>query len=50
MDMAPSLRAKADISPEYAILFQQIPFPRSMSDQAVDIISRFLGTLAKSST
>jgi len=44
MDMAPTLRAKANMgaSPEYAILFQQIPFPRAMSDNAVDIISRLL--------
>ena len=44
MDMAPSLRARANLgsSPEYAILFQQIPFPRAMSDNAVDIISRLL--------
>ena len=41
MDMTPTLRAKADrgASPEYAILFQQIPFPRSMSENTVDIIT-----------
>ena len=41
MDMAPTLRAKVSqgASPEYAILFQHIPFPRSMSENTVDIIS-----------
>ena len=41
MDMTPTLRAKADrgASHEYAILFQQIPFPRSMSENTVDIIT-----------
>jgi serine/threonine protein kinase len=44
IDMAPTLRAKANLgaSPEYAILFQQIPFPRAMADNTVDIISRLL--------
>ena len=41
MDMAPTLRGKGNrgASPEYAILFQQIPFPRTMSENTVDIIS-----------
>ena len=39
--MTPTLRAATEYgaSPEYAILFQQIPFPRSMSPNAVDIIT-----------
>lgn len=49
MDMAPTLRAKVSqgASPEYAILFQHIPFPRSMSENTVDIISRFLDVSEK---
>lgn len=49
MDMAPTLRAKVSqgASPEYAILFQHIPFPRSMSENTVDIITRFLDVCEK---
>lgn len=41
MAMAPTLRGRTDrgASSEYARLFQQIPFPRSMHKNTVDIIS-----------
>ena len=50
MEMTPTLRAATEYgaSPEYAILFQQIPFPRSMSPNAVDIITvRHINNLNK---
>jgi serine/threonine protein kinase len=45
MEMAPTLRQNVDngrTSPEYAILFQIIPFPRTMPENTVDVITRFL--------
>eukprot|EP00596_Hydrurales_sp_CCMP1899_P009984 CAMPEP_0119051758 /NCGR_PEP_ID=MMETSP1177-20130426/73269_1 /TAXON_ID=2985 /ORGANISM="Ochromonas sp, Strain CCMP1899" /LENGTH=615 /DNA_ID=CAMNT_0007031075 /DNA_START=237 /DNA_END=2084 /DNA_ORIENTATION=- len=45
MEMAPTLRQNVDngrTSPEYGILFQIIPFPRTMSENTVDVITRFL--------
>lgn len=44
VEMVPSIngRQAPTALPEYAILFQQVPFPHYLSEDAVNLISRFL--------